>query len=247
MVKILVIGESCDDIFIYGLCDRLSPEAPVPVFKPIEIKMNKGMSGNVVENLKSIRTSSIEIEHWFQDEAITKTRYVDKKSNHMFLRVDIGEEKINKKIINRSDVDVIKSADIVIVSDYYKGFLDEDSLIAIGHNAKLSILDSKRILSDEICNKFSFIKLNEHEYKQNVKIKSNKNLIITLGSLGCSFNQEIFNSEKPLETIDVSGAGDTFTSAFILKYYETMDIRESLKFANKMASIVVSKRGVATP
>jgi bifunctional ADP-heptose synthase (sugar kinase/adenylyltransferase) len=45
----------------------------------------------------------------------------------------------------------------------------------------------------------------------------------------------------------VSGAGDTFTSSFILKFYETNNIKESITFANTMASIVVSKRGVTTP
>ena len=49
------------------------------------------------------------------------------------------------------------------------------------------------------------------------------------------------------ETIDVSGAGDTFTASFTLKYLETKDVSESIIFANKMASIVVSKRGVTTP
>ena len=34
-MKILVVGDSCIDIFIYGEIDRISPEAPVPVFKPM--------------------------------------------------------------------------------------------------------------------------------------------------------------------------------------------------------------------
>jgi sugar/nucleoside kinase (ribokinase family) len=36
-------------------------------------------------------------------------------------------------------------------------------------------------------------------------------------------------------------------ASFITKIYETDDISDSIKFANEMASIVVSKRGVATP
>ena len=36
--KILVIGDSCTDIFIYGECNRICPEAPVPVFNPIKVK-----------------------------------------------------------------------------------------------------------------------------------------------------------------------------------------------------------------
>jgi len=31
-MKILVIGDSCTDVFIYGDIERVCPEAPVPVF-----------------------------------------------------------------------------------------------------------------------------------------------------------------------------------------------------------------------
>lgn len=41
--------------------------------------------------------------------------------------------------------------------------------------------------------------------------------------------------------------GDTFTASFILNYSKTGNISESIICANKMAAIVVSKRGVATP
>ena len=36
MNRILVVGDSCTDIFIYGDINRLSPEAPVPVFNPVK-------------------------------------------------------------------------------------------------------------------------------------------------------------------------------------------------------------------
>jgi len=42
MVNILVIGETCIDRFIYGTVNRISPEAPVPIFVPIETKENSG-------------------------------------------------------------------------------------------------------------------------------------------------------------------------------------------------------------
>ena len=41
---ILVIGDSCIDKFIYGKCNRLCPEAPVPVFLPSEFTTNPGMA-----------------------------------------------------------------------------------------------------------------------------------------------------------------------------------------------------------
>ena len=34
-MKVLVIGDSCTDKFVYGECNRICPEAPVPVFNPI--------------------------------------------------------------------------------------------------------------------------------------------------------------------------------------------------------------------
>jgi bifunctional ADP-heptose synthase (sugar kinase/adenylyltransferase) len=57
----------------------------------------------------------------------------------------------------------------------------------------------------------------------------------------------MFPSDSPKETIDVSGAGDTFTAAFTIKYLEVKDVNIAVSYANKMATVVVSKRGVATP
>ena len=60
----------------------------------------------------------------------------------------------------------------------------------------------------------NFVKLNEIEYNQNKKLVSDnlEKFVITLGSKGAMFLNEVFGSNKPQETIDVSGAGDTFTS-----------------------------------
>jgi len=50
-LKILVVGDSCKDVFIYGDIIRLAPEAPVPVIKPMYEKENPGMADNVRVNL----------------------------------------------------------------------------------------------------------------------------------------------------------------------------------------------------
>lgn len=244
MVNILVVGEICEDIFIYCDINRICPEAPVPILKPIEVIKNSGMSGNVVSNLKSLSNNLI-ITHLCQDEVVTKTRYVEKKSNHMFIRVDEGEQNLTQ--LNVDDIIDLEEFDIVIVSDYDKGFLTNEMITSIGRNSKLSILDSKRKLTNEIIESFTFVKLNESEYNQNKGLINKDNIIVTLGSRGTRYNDVIYPSPNPQETIDVSGAGDTFTSSFILKYFETKNIYQSIEFANKMSSIVVSKRGVATP
>jgi bifunctional ADP-heptose synthase (sugar kinase/adenylyltransferase) len=167
----------------------------------------------------------------------------------MFLRVDEGENEVDTLILIPETVQTITESDLVIVSDYNKGFLTEKTLVKIGKLSKLSIIDTKKTISKDLIDSFTFIKLNEHEYQRNKHIsdKNKDKFIITLGMNGAKHNDIIFPSPSPKQTIDVSGAGDTFTAFFSLKYYETKNISESITFANQMASIVVSKRGVATP
>ena len=246
-MKITVIGELCTDVFVYGETKRLSPEAPVPVFNPLFTEENPGMAGNVVENLKPMG-SDIEINFIHQTKKITKTRYVDYKSNHMFIRVDDGESSIDELILTDEMINQIKDSDAVIVSDYNKGFLSERSLRFITDHSKFSIMDTKKKISTDILTYFDFVKLNESEFnKHNFNSHWLNRIIVTLGSKGAKYIDEIFPSPDPKETIDVSGAGDTFTASFTLKYLETKDINQSIIYANKMASIVVSKRGVTTP
>jgi bifunctional ADP-heptose synthase (sugar kinase/adenylyltransferase) len=206
------------------------------------------MAGNVRQNLLA-HDSSININLMTQSKVIKKTRYIDDKTNHMFLRVDEGENDIDLLVLTPEKIEDITKSDLVIVSDYNKGFLTEEVLIQIGKVSKLSIIDTKKTISKDLIDSFTFIKLNEHEYQRNKHIsdKNKDKFIITLGMNGAKHNDIIFPSPSPKQTIDVSGAGDTFTAFFSLKYYETKNIAESITFANQMASIVVSKRGVATP
>ena len=168
----------------------------------------------------------------------------------MFIRIDEGEEGIDCLNIEDKDIDTIKNSDIVIVSDYNKGFLSEHSLEKIGFFSKYSVIDTKRYIKPSLYSTYSFIKLNEHEYKTNVDNIKNywlEKIIVTLGPEGAKCGGVQYKSPNPQETIDVSGAGDTFTAAFSLKYYYTKNIPQSITYANKMSSIVVSKRGVSTP
>ena len=245
MPKILVIGEICADKFIYCDIKRLSPEAPVPILNPIRTTKNPGMAGNTLANIKALIPDSYTMSIG-QVEAITKTRYVEQKTNHMFLRVDEGEGKITPFEWSL-DIDVlIGKADIVIVSDYNKGFLRNADLKEIARKSTLSILDSKRKLTNDIIEGFTFIKLNESERLTNPDLTTD-NIITTLGKKGAEYQNMLFESPDPQDTIDVSGAGDTFIASFIAKYYQTKDIRLAMKFANQMSAEVVSKRGVVTP
>lgn len=249
-MKVLVIGERCSDIFVYGEVDRLSPEAPIPVLVPKNIVTNDGMGKNVVNNLLAIsRNDNYEIGFIHQDREIVKTRFVEEKSNYPFLRVDEGEFEVDKFEMTEEIKNEISESDAVIVSDYNKGFLHEQDLIEIAEISKFSVLDTKKKLSKKVINSFDFVKMNEYEFMNNYTkdAKLLKKIIITLGSKGANHNGILYPTDSPKETIDVSGAGDTFTASFTKKYLETKDVSASIMFANEMAATVVSKRGVTTP
>ena len=244
-MKVLVIGETCVDKFVYCDAKRLSPEAPVPDLTPFKSVDNPGRAGNTYENVKALAPKAI-MASITQKAKITKTRYVEEKSNHMFLRVDEGENFDCKFTWGVFADSTIAEADIVIVSDYNKGFLSNADLKEIARKSKLSILDSKRKLTNDVIEGFTFVKLNESERLNNPNLTTN-NIITTLGKKGAGYQNILFESPNPQDTIDVSGAGDTFTTAFIVKYFQTKNISSSIEFANKKGAEVVSKRGVVVP
>ena len=242
-MNILVIGDSCRDIFVYGSIDRVSPEAPVPIIVPAYQKENAGMAGNVAANLKSLGANVTLITN---KQEIKKIRFVDERYNHMVLRVDEGDrcERISKLELNYSDYDA------VIISDYCKGFLTEKDIQYISENCSCpTFLDTKKSLGDW-CNKIDYIKINNFEYEKNKdKISNSKflkdKIITTQGKRGCVYMQEVFPTQE-VSVKDVSGAGDTFISGLVFEYIKTRDIRKSIHFAQQCTTKVVQKTGVAT-
>lgn len=245
-MKVLVIGDSCLDKFIYCNIERICPEAPVPVMNPIRETTNPGMACNVVENLKSL---NLEVNLITNPEQITKTRYVDNRSGQMVVRVD--ENDICKRIEIEKTLTTIQwdNYDAVVISDYCKGFITEDDIEYIAQSHPLTFMDTKKQLGNW-CNHISFIKINEFEHKKNFELLPNypqiqNKLIITRGKEGCEHMGKIY-SVPPVSVKDVSGAGDTFLAGLVFKYLQTNNIEKAIKFANKCATQIVQKRGVAT-
>jgi D-beta-D-heptose 7-phosphate kinase/D-beta-D-heptose 1-phosphate adenosyltransferase len=238
--KILVVGESCLDVFTYCDAHRLCPDVPVPVLNIIDTKSNPGMAMNVQRNISNYMACEIVTnENW---ETISKTRYVHSESNHSFIRVDTPH---NIKSINLNLIDY--GYDIIVISDYNKGFLSESDISEICEKHPLVFLDTKKILGDW-AKKAAYIKINNFEYEnslKNIDEELSNKIIHTKGSFGC-FYQGVNYPVKKVEVKDTSGAGDSFLSALVVKYFETTDIIESIRFANEKASSVVAQRGVTT-
>ena len=242
-MKVLVIGDSCTDVFVYGYCKRLCPEGPVPIFEPSRTITNMGMSGNVVANLKSLGAEKVELVT--NKEQITKTRYVEEKANHMIIRIDS-----NDKVSNSFDVKRVpfNDYDAVIVSDYDKGFLTLTDLKLISESHPLTFIDTKKPLGPEMSG-YTFIKINEVEW-ENCKGQTyemwNDKLIVTMSERGAMYNGVTYPVNNDIEVRDLSGAGDTFMASLVISYLKTKSIERSIQFANECATKVVQKRGVVT-
>lgn len=167
--SILVVGDLMIDHYVWGKCERISPEAPVQILKVDKENNRLGGACNVANNLISlgakvslcgilgddidgkilfnmiknsnIKTDLIKILGDFS--TIKKTRFI--ASNQQVLRVDIEYKnpKFDIDLILEIISKQINSFDSVIVSDYGKGFLSKQftqSLIKLANNSKKPIL-----------------------------------------------------------------------------------------------------------
>ena len=245
--KILVVGDSCFDIYVFGQCDRLSPEAPVPVFKENRRKSIPGMSLNVAESILNLGD---EIDVVTNDTKIKKIRFVDERSIQHILRVD---EEATVDQISKDQIEKINPSryDALVISDYDKGFLtflDAISICSKFINKNIPVfVDSKK--TDLRCYSGAIIKINQHEKSRVKNMPQESKLITTLGSQGAEYEGERF---FPYETKvsdkhghrDVCGAGDAFLAALVHRFLRNgKNIKEAIDFSNKCAAIVVGYFG----
>ena len=253
-MTILIVGDSCEDVFIYGDITRLTPEAPAPVFNPLRKKTNGGMAKNVANNVEALKTTIFIVTN---NNNIRKVRYVDDKSNQLVLRVDEHDhcDRIDKEIlmkIKNNEYHPLMSnktsVDAIIISDYCKGFLREEDIQYICENNDNVFVDTKKELGDWI-NSVDYIKINSLEYKKNEKFFKDNDIInktiVTQGNKGCLFRGEIYPTED-VPVKDISGAGDTFLAGLAVEYVRTNDIIKAINFAQECTEIVIQKHGVST-
>ena len=237
----MVIGESCLDVFRYCNGIKLAPDFPVPVVSVVREATNPGMAMNVFRNLAKYaeNTNILTNIDW---ESVTKTRYVDDRSNHHFFRVDDSPD-----ITRLKELPDVTRYDAIVVSDYDKGFLDRGQIQEICSTHNSVFLDTKKILGTW-ANNAKFIKINDYEFRRSkdfITREIERKLICTQGENGCTFKGKSY--EVPRVAVrDTSGAGDAFFASLVLSYLDSSEIESAILIANRLASRVVSQRGVTT-
>jgi len=138
------------DHYIYGKCDRISPEAPVPVVNFSQEQYTLGGAGNVIKNLHALGSSSQLLTACGEDDAAQQLEkqldatgvdfyYLAKESdrpttiktrvlagNHQLLRIDREVKQPitaveEDKLLSHLE-SLLPQAKILILSDYCKGF-----------------------------------------------------------------------------------------------------------------------------
>jgi len=237
--KVLLIGDSCTDKYNIGSVDRISPEAPVPVLKIVNTYDVPGMAANVNLNLINLNISADFVTN---TDPITKIRFIDERSGQHLLRVD-DEPPVT--IWDGESPKPLDEYDVIVISDYNKGFL---SYVQIHQIIKFSqcpiFIDTKKHDLNIFNMPDVYVKINEMESTRSTS--KHDNLIVTLGSKGAMYNGEVYPTKK-VEVMDVCGCGDTFLAALVTQFLFTKDIEKSILFANIAAGITVQHRGNYAP
>jgi D-beta-D-heptose 7-phosphate kinase/D-beta-D-heptose 1-phosphate adenosyltransferase len=181
--SLMCVGDVMIDYFVYGRVDRISPEAPVPVFHKSQQTCVLGGAGNVVRNLASLCAQTIFISLIGGDkesqvvkqllsnlpynksflikdptrDTTVKTRYIS--HNQQLLRVDhetthyLPPELM--KQVREAFEQSLHEVNAVILSDYGKGLFAPDLVRFLIELAKSS---HKPIIVDPKGYDYSFYK-----------------------------------------------------------------------------------------
>lgn len=231
----MLVGDSCTDEYQFGKVDRISPEAPVPVFDYLYSEYKPGMGSNVKKNLEAL---GCKVDFLTCGES-RKIRFIDAKTRQQIIRVD--HDNISKETVRISEDK--NSYDAVVIADYDKGAVKSETLIDLKkfYNGPVYV-DTKKIHLTAF--EGYFVKINEKERERCHSLCSN--LIVTLGDKGACYNNKNF-STRLVEVADVCGAGDTFLASLCYFHLETGNIETAIEYANKASSITVNHFGTYAP
>ena len=150
--KILIVGDAISDKYYFGEVTRISPEAPVPINRVLEVKETLGGAANVAHNLsllgcqtflaarigndthgetftKKLSARGIDFSAVIKTSQPTTTKIRVISGHQQMMRLDFedtteieGEEA--EKFLSQIFLQ-LKNFDAVIISDYGKGICTE--------------------------------------------------------------------------------------------------------------------------
>jgi len=236
--KILLIGDDCHDIYTYGNVNRISPEAPVPIFEPHYTIHKDGMAGNVCKNLEAL---GCEV-NFLHGKSSEKNRLIDARTKQQLLRVD-NDAKCDPITFETAIPNVY---DAVVISDYNKGTVNYELIEELAKEVTVPIfIDTKKTDLERLAG--CYVKINALEKSRATSLPDPEHLIVTHGDNGAVWNGWVYPAEIVGDVTDVCGAGDTFLAALVYEFLKTGHMPSAIKFAIKASAITVQHIGVYAP
>lgn len=238
-MNILLIGDAGDDVYTYGYVNRISPEAPVPVFEPHYTINHDGMAGNVRKNLEALGCTV----NFLHGAVSKKNRLIDHRTKQQLLRIDHDAE--SKPITFETAIPPVYDA--VVISDYNKGTVDYQLIEDLVQEVTVPIfIDTKK--TDLARMGGCYVKINALEKSRVTSYHPEPDhLIVTHGDKGAEWNGWVYPAESAGDVTDVCGAGDTFLAALVYKFLQTNHMPDAIKFAIKASAVTVQHVGVYAP
>ena len=233
--RILVVGDVCVDNYQYGVVDRISPEAPVPVFTPIREESRNGMAANVAANLAALGCAVVVAS----GQPGSKTRLIDERSKQQIVRID--NDYTNEPYpLDGIDVSV---CDAIVISDYNKGNVTYELIENLRKTYSGPIfVDTKKTDLARLAG--CVVKINNKEFNDAKTLCDE--LIVTHGRNGAVYKGNKYPAVE-IAVTDVCGAGDTFLAALCYEYLVSNNMDRAIEFAIRASAVTVQHIGVYAP
>lgn len=185
---------------------------------------------------------------------------INKENDRMFLFYKGANDKFEKNMINSQVFKEYRFVHIsptkIEIAEHAISIAKENSnVVSFDPGEQLCYSHSEEVL--KIIKNVDFLFVNRHELSaligssdieeggKYLKKRRAKNVIVKADKNGVYYFGKNYIHEKafPAKVIDPTGAGDSFSAAFIKNYTKTSDIRSSLRYANAAASFCVQSYG----
>ena len=237
------IGDAIIDRYLEAEVTRISPEAPVPVYKIVGEKEQAGGAANVFENVKGFFPDAKFYGN--QDNPIIKVRVVS--NNHYLGRLDFEDPKESYNPIHFYDLNkIVGDEDAFIVSDYNKGFVTPQLMDVLRGTGKPIYMAGKH----RYYGGMELLVLNKSESlpMKRYMPEPPKYYVVTAGKEGVRLirsgteYREEFPTE-PRNAVDVTGAGDVFFAHCACHMINGCAIEEAIRLAQIAAGESVEQFG----